>query len=102
MDLADAHISALNKLDNPKNQKNFHFFNLGTGNPFSVLDIISIFNKVSNVNLKYEIGERRFGDVESAYTDTAKANSELDWKAKVSIHDSIRNAWLWEKKIRKI
>ena len=77
-------------------------YNIGTGNGNSVLDVISAFENVSGMKLNYKIGDRRHGDVEAAYADTSKANKKLNWKTKVPLGESIKNAWLWEKKIRNI
>jgi len=103
VDLSKAHVAALKKLEFSKEStNNYEVYNLGTGNGSSVLDVILAFESVSKINLNYKIGNRRSGDVESAYADTAKANKELNWKTKIPLEESIKNAWLWEKKNRKI
>jgi UDP-glucose 4-epimerase len=102
VDLAEAHVAALNKLENGIENSGYEVLNLGTGNPSSVLDVIKSFEKVSGEKLNYTIGSRRHGDVEAAYADTSKANDYLNWSAKTSLNSSVLNAWLWEKKIRKI
>lgn len=102
VDLAEAHVAALNKLENKTENSRYEVLNLGTGNPSSVLDVIKSFEKVSGEKLNYTFGPRRRGDVEAAYADTSKANDYLSWCAKTSLDSSVLNAWLWEKKIRKI
>ena len=102
VDLAEAHVAALKKLEKNDLKPNYDVFNLGTGKPHSVLDVIKSFESISGINLNYSIGDRRHGDVEAAYADTTKANEQLNWVAKTSLNDTIYNAWLWEKKIRKI
>ena len=100
VDLAKAHVVAVSRLVEAKGKKQFEVFNLGTGNGLSVLDVIHSFEKVSGQKLNYKIVERRPGDVEKVYADTAFANEELGWKAKSSVDDILASAWKWEKKIR--
>lgn len=100
VDLAKAHVAALELLNNSQNKSKFEVFNLGTGNGTSVLEVIQTFEKVSKRKLNYCFGDRRSGDVESIYADTKKANTILGWAAKTSLSDSIKNAWKWEQKIR--
>ena len=100
VDLAKAHVVAVSRLVEAKGKKQFEVFNLGTGNGLSVLDVIHSFEKVSGQKLNYKIVERRPGDVEKVYADTAFANEELGWKAKSSADDILASAWKWEKKIR--
>ena len=102
VDLAKAHVVAVSRLVEAKGKKQFEVFNLGTGNGLSVLDVIHSFQKVSGQKLNYKIVERRPGDVEKVYADTAFANEELGWKAKSSVDDILASAWKWEKKIRGI
>jgi UDP-glucose 4-epimerase len=100
VDLAKAHVVAVSRLVEAKGKKQFEVFNLGTGNGLSVLDVIHSFEKVSGQKLNYKIVDRRPGDVEKVYADTAFANEELGWKAKSSADDILASAWKWEKKIR--
>ena len=101
-DLADAHISAMARLDDNKNKKNFEVFNVGTGQGRSVLEMIEIFERVTGKKINYKIVERRKGDPESVYASVDLANAELGWKAKRSIEDALKSAWAWEKRYRKI
>ena len=101
-DLADAHISAMTRMENNKNKENFEVFNVGTGQGRSVLEMIEIFERVTGEKVNYKIVERREGDPESVYASVDLANNELGWKAKKSIEDALKSAWAWEKKYRKI
>ncbi|WP_136467559.1 UDP-glucose 4-epimerase GalE [Flagellimonas onchidii] len=100
VDLAKAHVVALQRLLAKKNQSNYEVFNLGTGKGSSVLEVIQSFEKVSNEKLNYKIVDRRAGDVIQAYADTKKANNVLGWKAHSTLDDSMKSAWDWEQKIR--
>jgi len=100
VDLAKAHVVALQRLLEEKSTSNFEVFNLGTGKGSSVLDVIESFERVSNTKLNYKIAKRREGDVVAAYADTTKANNELDWKAELTLDDAMLSAWEWEQKIR--
>jgi UDP-glucose 4-epimerase len=102
VDLATAHVAALNRLLKNQNDSNFEMYNLGSGKGSSVLEVIKSFEKVAEISLNYEIGSRRSGDVISAFADTSLANQKLGWKTKVSLDESVLNAWKWEKKIRGI
>lgn len=99
VDLAKAHVIALQRLLKNKNTTNFEVFNLGTGKGSTVLDVIKAFEKVSNVTLNYKIVDRRPGDVVSAYADTTKANNILGWKAESTLEDAMLSAWKWQKAI---
>ncbi len=100
VDLAKAHVVALQRLIGSKNDSNFEFFNLGTGTGSSVLEAIQSFEKVSGKKLKYQIEDRREGDVISAYAETSKANNILGWKTELTLDDAMASAWKWEQKIR--
>lgn len=96
VDLAKAHISALQRLLDKKNKQNFEFFNVGTGKGSSVLEIVNSFEKVTNQKLNYKIVARRAGDVTAAYADTTIANKELHWKTEKSLDDALLSAWKWQ------
>jgi UDP-glucose 4-epimerase len=100
VDLAKAHVIALQRLVNKKNVDKIETFNLGTGTGSSVLEVIAAFEKVSGQKLPYKIVERREGDVISAYANTEKANNILGWKTESTLKESIASAWEWEKKVR--
>ncbi|HRS53140.1 MAG TPA: UDP-glucose 4-epimerase GalE [Bacteroidales bacterium] len=97
-DVALAHVSALQRLVNNKNEKNFEIFNLGTGKGYSVLQIIKTFEKISGIKLPYKIVERRPGDVPAVWADTSLANKVLGWKASKDLDEMITSAWKWELK----
>jgi UDP-glucose 4-epimerase len=100
VDLAKAHVVALQRLINKNNIINLETYNLGTGTGSSVLEVINAFEKVSDKKLPYKIVNRREGDVVSAYANTEKANNVLGWKAKFNLEQSLESAWKWEQKIR--
>jgi len=100
VDLAKAHVVALERLLAGKNPENYEVFNVGTGKGSSVLEVINSFEKVSGKKLKYKIVDRRAGDITSAYADTTKANEVLGWKAQYSLDEAMKSAWDWEQKIR--
>lgn len=99
IDLAEAHVVALERLMNKKNKSNFEIFNLGTGKGNSVLEVIQTFEKVTQQKLPYRIAERRAGDVIAAYADTSLANEDLGWSAKLSLADALASAWKWQQKL---
>ena len=100
VDLAKAHVVALQRLINQQNSEKVETFNLGTGKGSSVLEVIQAFEKVSGQKLNYQIVARREGDITSAYANTDKANNILGWKAETSLEDALASAWKWEQKIR--
>ncbi len=101
VDLAKAHVVALQRLLEGKNAKNYEVFNVGTGKGSSVLEVIESFERVSGTKLKYKMAARRDGDVIEAYADTNKANTDLGWKAQYTLDQAMKSAWDWEQKIRK-
>ncbi|MGJ5641837.1 UDP-glucose 4-epimerase GalE [Formosa sp. S-31] len=100
VDLAKAHVVALQRLLAHKNETNFEVFNLGTGTGSSVLEVIKSFERVSGETLNYKIAPRRAGDVIAAYAHTEKANKVLGWKSDLTLDDAMASAWKWEKHIR--
>ncbi|MFH0865948.1 MAG: UDP-glucose 4-epimerase GalE [Bacteroidota bacterium] len=99
-DLADAHIIALERLLDSKSKSAYEFFNVGTGNGFSVLDVIIAFEKVSGQKLNYKIVERRHGDIEKVWANTQLANKELGWKAERDLDAMMLSSWNWEKYLK--
>ena len=100
VDLAKAHVIALQRLLNKKNKSKVETFNLGTGTGSSVLEVIHSFEKVSGKKLPYKIVGRREGDVTSAYANTNAANNVLGWKAQFTLDEAMASAWKWEQKVR--
>ena len=101
VDLAKAHVSALNRLINNKQLKKYEYFNVGTGKGHSVLEVIGAFEKANSLKISYEITDRRDGDIEIIYSDTKLSNDLLDWKSEMGIEDMMRSAWEWQKQIKK-
>ena len=99
VDLAEAHVVALERLLQSKNQTSVEVFNVGTGKGSSVMEVIKTFEKVAEKPLPYKIVGRREGDVIEAYANTDKANTVLGWKAKYTMEDALRSAWKWQLKL---
>ena len=100
VDLAKAHVVALQRILQGKSEANYEVFNIGTGKGSSVLEVIQSFERVSGKSLNYKITERRLGDIVQAFADTTKANEVLGWKAESTLDDAMKSAWDWERKIR--
>lgn len=101
VDIARAHIIAIEHLLDGKNKNRFEIYNLGTGEGNTVLEAIQTFEKVNGVLLNYTVGPRREGDVVKVYADTKKAWNDLGWKTEKSLEDIMRSAWAWEKHLQK-
>jgi UDP-glucose 4-epimerase len=100
VDLAKAHVVAIERMINGEMKKPFEVFNLGTGTGYSVLDVIRSFEKVSGMKLNYKIVGRREGDVEQVWANPDFSNRELGWKAEKELDEMISSAWNWEKEYR--
>jgi UDP-glucose 4-epimerase len=100
VDLAKAHVVALSRLLEEKNETNYEVFNLGTGKGSSVLEAINAFEKVTGEELNWSFAPRRAGDVVQAYADTTKANNVLGWQTELTLEDAMRDAWRWERKLK--
>ena len=98
VDLAEAHVAALNYSEGM--HENVDVFNAGTGAGNTVLELINTFEEVNGVQLNYEIGPRRDGDIKAIYTDTSKINTALNWKSRFSLKDSLKHSWSREKNLR--
>jgi UDP-glucose 4-epimerase len=96
VDLAKAHVAAVNRLIEKKNKCNPEIFNLGTGKGNSVLEVINSFEKTTNIKLNYKFVDRRPGDIEKVWADTSFANTELKWKAEKNLDEMMLSAWKWE------
>ncbi len=101
MDLAEAHVIAIQRCFASKNKSDFEVFNIGTGNGFSVLEVIQSFERTSGTKLNYVIGKRRQGDIIKIWADTSYAEKELGWKAKRTLDQMTLSAWNWEKELAK-
>ena len=95
VDLAKGHLLALDKLD--KEEAGIFIYNLGTGNGYSVLEMVETFKRVNNVDVPYKIVERRAGDIAACYSDPTKAEQELGFKATKSLDDMCRDGWNYQK-----
>jgi UDP-glucose 4-epimerase len=99
-DLADAHVNALIRLEEGKNQKVLEFYNVGTGQGSTVLEVIQAFERATGLKIPHRIENRRPGDVVAAYADTSLANKDLNWMAIRSLEDALASAYAWEKSYR--
>lgn len=99
MDLAKAHVVALERILNHKEEADFEIFNLGTGKGNSVLEVIQSFERTTGEKLPYKITGRREGDITAAYADTTKANEVLNWKAELGLDEALESAWKWQKEV---
>ena len=99
VDLAKAHVVAIDRLLNDKNKKNYEFFNIGTGSGVTVLQLINAFEKATGKKVNYKIVGRRAGDIEKVWADTTLANTELGWKAVVPLEETLANVWRWQEKL---
>jgi UDP-glucose 4-epimerase len=97
VDIAKAHVVAVERMLNGKSKLDLEIFNLGTGTGYSVLDVINAFERVTGEKLNYKIVPRRPGDIEMVWADTRFANEELGWKAEKDIDEMMFSAWKWEK-----
>ncbi len=102
VDLAKAHIIALERMKNARNKNSYEYFNVGTGKGTSVFEIIETFEKVTKQTLNYKVVGRRAGDIEKIWADTSFANQELGWKTELSLEEALLSAWNWEKFYRKL
>ena len=99
VDLANAHVAALKCFTNAltHSHNNTFIYNIGTGNGYSVLDMVKAFIRVNGVDVPYSIKPRRAGDIATCYCDPSKAKAELGWQAKYGIDDMVRDSWNWQK-----
>ena len=97
VDLAKAHVAAVSRMVEGRMKKDYEIFNVGTGRPVSVYELVTAFEKVNGVKLNYRFAPRRPGDVVAIWADTQFANDELGWKAERSVEDTLASAWAWEK-----
>ncbi|MFI3262216.1 MAG: UDP-glucose 4-epimerase GalE [Rikenellaceae bacterium] len=102
VDLAKAHVVAIDRMVNGKSKDVYEFFNIGTGVPLSVKELVDIFEEVNGVKVNQKLVARREGDVEKVWADTTLANTELGWKAEKTTQETLKSAWAWEKHIRGI
>lgn len=101
VDLAKAHVIAIDRMINGNMKKEFEVFNLGTGNGYSVLEVINSFEKVTGLKLNYKIVDRREGDVTQVWANPDFSNKELGWRAERGIDEMTLSAWKWEQALQK-
>ena len=102
VDLAKAHVAAIDRMVDGKSAQNYEIFNIGTGRAVSVFELVKSFEKVNNLKLNYKVAPRRAGDVVAVWADTSLANKELGWKAERTVEQTLQAAWEWEKRVRNI
>ena len=97
VDLAKAHVYAVTRMVEGKMKEDCEIFNIGTGRPVSVLELVNAFEKVNGLKLNYKFAPRRAGDVTAIWADPSLANRELGWKATRTVEETLQAAWAWEK-----
>ena len=100
VDLARAHVFAIDRMVNDKCDERYEVFNIGTGHPVSVFELVKGFEQANNLKLNYKVAARRPGDVTAVWADTSRANEVLGWRAERELQDTLRAAWEWEKHVR--
>ena len=102
VDLAKAHVAAIDRMVEGRNSENYEIFNVGTGRAVSVFELVKTFERVNNLKLNYKVAPRRAGDVVAVWADTSLANKELGWHAERTLDQTLKAAWAWEKRVRNI
>lgn len=97
VDLAKAHVAAVSRMIDGKMKQDYEIFNIGTGRPVSVAELVNSFERVNNLKLNYKYVDRRPGDVTAIWAETALANEELGWVAERTVDQTLESAWAWEK-----
>ena len=99
VDLAKAHVYAVTHMLEGRMEKPYEIYNIGTGRPVSVLELVNGFEKVNGLKLNYKFAPRRAGDITAIWADPSLANEKLGWKAERSIEETLKAAWAWEKNL---
>ena len=99
VDLAKAHVCAVARMLDGKMEEGYEIFNVGTGHPLSVMELVTTFEKVNNLKLNYRIAARRPGDVTAVWCDPSLSEQKLGWKATRTTEETLASAWAWEKKL---
>jgi UDP-glucose 4-epimerase len=100
VDLAKAHVIAVERMLEDKSDEKIEIFNLGTGNGLSVMELINAFERATGVKVPHKIAPRRAGDIEQVWADPTRANTVLGWTATTPIDDTMRSAWKWQQRLR--
>ncbi len=101
VDLAKAHLQALKRIEDGRMHSAYEVFNVGTGNGYSVLDVVKGFEAATGIKVNYKIGSRRAGDITQVWADTSLANEALNWKAELGLKEALSSSWNWEQNFRK-
>jgi UDP-glucose 4-epimerase len=101
VDLAKAHVKALAYLIDGKSEVNYDFFNIGTGQGSSVMEVILAFEKATGKKVNYEVRDRRAGDITAVYASTDKSNRILGWKTEYSLERALQDSWKWQESLMK-
>ncbi len=101
LDLAKAHVQAINLLVNTPSTNYYDTFNIGTGNGNTVLEVINTFEEVTGVKVNYEMGPRRSGDIEQIFADVSKSKEVLNWQTQKTLAEGLRDAWRWQQSLDK-
>ena len=96
VDLAKAHVFAVTRMIEGKMKEDVEVFNVGTGRPLSVMELVNAFEKVNGVKVNYKFAPRRAGDITAIWADPTKANTQMGWKATRNIEETLKAAWAWE------
>ena len=99
VDLAKAHVCAVARMLDDRMEQPYEIFNIGTGRPLSVLELVNAFEKVNGIKLNWKFAPRRAGDVVAIWADPSLANEKLGWKAERSTEETLAAAWAWEKRL---
>ncbi|MBO7313626.1 MAG: GDP-mannose 4,6-dehydratase, partial [Alistipes sp.] len=100
VDLAKAHVVAIDRMVEGRSKSRYEVFNIGTGAPVSVFELVKGFEQANDLKLNYKVAARRQGDVTAVWADTTLANQELGWRAERELSDTLKSAWAWEKSVR--
>lgn len=100
VDLARAHVVAIKRMVEGKSKERYEIFNIGTGRPVSVFELVRGFEQANNLKLNYRVAPRRAGDVTAVWADTTLANEELGWRAERELQETLLAAWAWEQSVR--
>ena len=102
VDLAKAHVAAIDRMVECEARDSYEIFNVGTGRAVSVFELVNTFERVNNLKLNYKVAPRRAGDVVAVWADTSLANNVLGWRAERTLDETLKSAWEWEKRVRNI
>ena len=102
VDLARAHVLAIDRMVTERSEERYEVFNVGTGRPVSVFELVKGFERANDLKLNYRVTARREGDVTAVWADTSLANEKLGWRAERDLDDTLKAAWAWERHVRGI